>query len=121
MTSKRVLTSAIAVAVVIGWTAAAATAADDSKVKSATRQVETGAKKIGDGQVGTGVEETAKGVGHTVVEGAKYTGEKFKESGQAAKPPAKSAWQHLKDGSVKESANAFGSSVKSFFTRLFSN
>ena len=61
-------------------------AADDSKVKAATQQVETGAKKIGDGQVGTGVEETAKGIGHTVSEGAKYTGEKFKESGKAAEP-----------------------------------
>ena len=45
-------------------------AADDSKVKAATQQVETGAKKIGDGQVGTGVEQTAKGIGHTVAEGA---------------------------------------------------
>ena len=36
-----------------------ASAADDSKVKAATNQVETGAKKIGDGQVGTGVEQTA--------------------------------------------------------------
>jgi hypothetical protein len=91
-------------------------AADDSKVKAATQQVETGAKKIGDGQVGTGVEETAKGIGHTVSEGAKFTGEKFKESGKAAEPQAKSAW-----GSVKDSANSFGHSVKNFFTRLFSN
>ena len=36
-------------------------------------------------------------------------------------------WRHeaeeacLKGGSVKESANAFGSSVKNFFTRLFTN
>ena len=45
--------------------------------------------------VGTGVEETAKGVGHTVSEGAKYTGEKFKESGKAAEPEAKSAWRQL--------------------------
>ena len=65
--------------------------------------------------------DVVAGDGHTVVEGAKFSGEKLKESGQAASPPAKSAWAHLKDGSVKESANAFGSSVKSFFTRLFSN
>jgi hypothetical protein len=89
-------------------------AADDSKVKAATQQVETGAKKIGDGQVGTGVEETAKGIGHTVAEGAKYTGEKFKESGKAAEPQAKSSWT-----SFKESANSFGHSVKNFFTNLF--
>lgn len=89
-------------------------AADDTKVKAATGQVESGAKKLGDGKIGDGVEETAKGIGHTVVEGAKYTGEKLKESGQAAEPQAKSAWENLKD-----SANSFGSSVKSFFTRLF--
>ena len=90
-------------------------AADDTKVKAATRQVEQGAKTIGDGKVGTGVEETAKGVGNTVVEGAKYTGDKLKESAKAAEPEAKSAWT-----SLKASANAFGTSVKSFVTRLFS-
>ncbi|HEV8586219.1 MAG TPA: hypothetical protein VGT02_14735 [Methylomirabilota bacterium] len=119
--SKKLLIVAIALAALIGWMTAAAIAADETKVKGATREVESGAKKIGDGKVGDGVEQTAKGVGHTVVEGAKFTGEKFKESGQAAKPPAKSAWQHLKDGSVKDSANAFGSSVKNFFSNLFSN
>jgi hypothetical protein len=93
-----------------------ATAADDSKVKAATGQVESGAKKIGDGKVGDGVEETAKGIGNTVVEGAKFTGEKFKESGKAAEPEAKSTWQNMKD-----SANSFGATVKNFFTRLFSN
>ena len=96
--------------------AAPALAADDSKVKGATQQVETGAKKIGQGEVGKGVEETAKGVGKTVEEGAKYTGEKFKEAGKSAEPPAKSAWQNVKQG-----ANDFGHSVKNFFTRLFSN
>ena len=89
-------------------------AADDSKVKAATQQVETGAKKIGDGQVGTGVEETAKGIGHTVSEGAKYTGEKLKESGKAAEPQAKSAWESTKDAAV-----SFGYSVKNFFQTLF--
>jgi hypothetical protein len=92
-----------------------ASAADDSKVKAATRQVETGAKKIGDGQVGQGVEDTAKGIGHTVAEGAKYTGEKLKESGKSAEPEARSAWQNVRDGAV-----SFGSSVKTFFSSLFS-
>jgi hypothetical protein len=91
-----------------------AAAADDSKVKRATRQVEQGAKQIGDGQVGDGVKETAKGIGNTVTEGAKFTGEKFKEAGQAAEPPAKSAWESTKDG-----AKSFGRSVKNFFTSLF--
>jgi hypothetical protein len=96
--------------VVPGW------AADDTKVKAATGQVETGAKKIGQGKVGEGVEQTAKGVGNTVVEGAKYSGEKLKEAGKATEPKAKSTWQSVKDG-----ANSFGDSVKTFFSRLFSS
>ena len=110
--------TAIAVMAALALTVAAgpAPAADDSKVKAATNQVESGAKKIGQGKVGDGVEETAKGIGNTVVEGAKFTGAKLKESGKAAEPQAKSTWQNL-----KESANSFGGSVKSFFTRLFSN
>jgi hypothetical protein len=121
MRIHRFLTVTIVSAAVLGWATMPVLAADESKVKGATRQVETGAKKIGDGKLGDGVEETAKGVGNTVVEGAKFTGEKFKESAQVAKPPAKSAWGHLKDGEIKDSANAFGTSVKGFFTRLFSN
>ena len=92
-----------------------AVAADDSKVKSATNQVESGAKKIPDGKVGEGVEETAKGIGKTVSEGAKYSGEKLKEAGQAAKPPAKTAW-----GNARDSAVGFGHAVKSFFATVFS-
>jgi hypothetical protein len=93
-----------------------ARAADDSKVKGATQQVERGAKKVGQGEVGKGVEETAKGIGNTVVEGAKFTGEKFKEAGRAAEPSAKRAGDSVADG-----ARSFGQSVKSFFDRLFSN
>ena len=105
---------ALMTAFALAGTAGLVSAADDSKVKAATGQVETGAKKIGAGQVGEGVEQTAKGVGKTVEEGAKYTGEKFKESGKAAEPKAKSAWGHVKDV-----ATNFGQSVKSFFTTLF--
>jgi hypothetical protein len=93
-----------------------ALAADDSKVKAATGQVESGAKKIPDGKIGAGVEETAKGIGNTVVEGAKYSGEKLKEAGKAAEPPAKTAWGNARDGAV-----AVGHSVKGFFSNLFSN
>ena len=121
MSTKRWLAVTFALTALVASIPASAQAADESKAKAATRQVETGAKKIGDGKVGTGAEEMAKGVGNTVVEGAKFSGEKLKESGQAAKPPAKSAWQHLKEGSVKQSADAFGSSVKNFFSRLFTN
>jgi hypothetical protein len=92
-----------------------ALAADDSKVKAATDQLERGAKKIPDGKIGEGVTETAKGVGNTVSEGAKYSGEKLKEAGKAAEPPAKTAWGNARDGAV-----SFGHSVKGFFTSLFS-
>lgn len=88
-----------------------ARAADDSKVKQGTKQVESGAK-----QVGEGVVDTAKGVGKTVVGGAEVAGEKIKEAGEAAKPAAKSAWDNARDGAV-----SFGHSVKTFFTRLFSD
>ena len=54
--------------------------------------------------------------GSTVVEGAKLTGEKFKESGQAAGPQAKSAWRNARDGAI-----AFRYSVRNFFQRLFTN
>jgi hypothetical protein len=94
--------------------AGSALAADDSKVKSATNQVESGAKKIPDGKIGAGVEETAKGVGNTAVEGAKYSGEKLKEAGKAAEPPAKGAWGNARDGAV-----GVGHTVKTFFTNLF--
>ncbi len=97
------------------FTSGLAVAADDSKVKSATEQVERGAKKISDGEVGEGVSETATGIGKTVSEGAKYSGEKLKEAGKAAAPPAKTAWGNVRDGTV-----AFGDTVKTFFTNLFS-
>ena len=105
---------AIVAALVLGAAPGLGWAADDSKVRSATGQVETGAQKIGGGQVGSGVEQTAKGIGKTVEEGAKYTGEKLKESGQAAEPPARAAGRNVRDGAV-----AFGHSVKNFFSTLF--
>src|SRR5436309_15806950 len=92
--------------------------ADDSKVKAATKEVESGAKKIGAKKVGQGVEETAKGIGKTVVEGAKSTGATLKETGEkagkAVEHTAKSAWEQVRDGTVD-----FGRSVKKFFARLF--
>lgn len=106
----------VLIVAILAWSAIPAIAADDSKVNAATRQVESGARKIGDGKIGEGVEETAKGIGKTVVEGAKFTGEKLKESGKAAEPSAKNTWDNVKDG-----ATSFGHSVKNFFGRLFSN
>ena len=54
-------------------------AADKTKVDQATKQVEQGAKQIGSGSVGPGVKQIAKGIGNTVVEGAKFSGENIKE------------------------------------------
>ena len=111
---KNLAVAGVSVSLVLSSVGAAA-AADDAKVKAATRRVERGGKMIGEGKVGAGLEETAKGVGDTVVEGAKYSGNKLKASGKAAEPAAKSAW-----GNFKESATSFGTTVKRFFTRLFS-
>ncbi|PYN97012.1 MAG: hypothetical protein DMD91_19100 [Candidatus Rokuibacteriota bacterium] len=116
----RRMISVFAMGAIVAW-ALPAGAADESKVKAAAGQVESGAKKIGDGKLGDGVEDTAKGIGKTVVESAKFTGEKFKEAGKAAEPPVKGVWGNLKEGNVKESANQVGATVKNFFGRLFSN
>jgi hypothetical protein len=74
----RLLISILTAAVLAG-SALPARAADDSKVKAATEQVQTGAKKIGDGEVGSGTKQTAKGIGNTIVEGAKFSGQTIGE------------------------------------------
>jgi hypothetical protein len=89
-------------------------AADPTEVNAAASQVERGANQIGQGKVLEGAGETAKGIGNTVVEGAKYTGQKFGDAGQAAAPAARTAWERTKEG-----AGAFGTSVREFFTSLF--
>jgi len=65
--------------VAVALTCGAAGAADRTKVDQATQRVERGARQIGQGNVGTGVKETAKGIGNTVVEGAKFSGRTIKE------------------------------------------
>jgi hypothetical protein len=102
----------LAVSAVVGLGPAAA--ADRSDVDAATRQVERGAQEVGQGKVLEGAGETAKGIGNTIVEGAKYTGEKLGEAGKAAEPAAKTAWDRTKEGAV-----AFGTSVREFFSTLF--
>jgi hypothetical protein len=51
-----------------------AEAADKTKVDRATRQVDQGAKQIGRGEVGPGFKQMFTGIGHTIVEGAKFSG-----------------------------------------------
>ncbi len=64
-------------ALALSWGTAGA--ADKTKVDKATKRVEQGAKQIGRGEVGLGFREMFAGVGHTVVEGAKFSGENVKE------------------------------------------
>jgi hypothetical protein len=102
----------LAISLVVGL--GPAVAADRSDVDGATRQVERGAREMGQGKVLEGAGETAKGIGNTIVEGAKYSGEKLGEAGKAAGPAAKTAWDRTKEGAV-----AFGTSVREFFSTLF--
>jgi hypothetical protein len=64
-------------ALALSWGPAGA--ADKTKVDQATKRVEQGAKQIGRGEVGLGFREMFAGIGHTVVEGAKFSGENIKE------------------------------------------
>jgi hypothetical protein len=54
-------------------------AADKTKVDQATKQVEIGAKQIGQGKVGPGFKELFTGIGHSIVEGAKFSGNTMAE------------------------------------------
>jgi len=57
----------------------AAGAANKTKVDQASRRVEQGAKQIGRGKVGPGFKEMFSGIGHTVFEGAKFSGNTMDE------------------------------------------
>jgi len=63
----------------VSLVAGAAGAADRAKVDEQTRRVEQGAKQIGQGEVGAGLKEMFSGVGHTVAEGAKFSGKAMGE------------------------------------------
>jgi hypothetical protein len=49
-------------------------AADKTKVDQATKQVEQGARQIGQGELGTGFKDMFIGIGMTIFEGAKFSG-----------------------------------------------
>ena len=72
--SSRRLWIPIACLVVLALSSGAASAANKTKVDQATRRVEQGAKQIGQGKVGPGFKEMFTGIGHTIVEGAKFSG-----------------------------------------------
>jgi hypothetical protein len=67
------------VAVALALSCTTAEAADKTRVDRATQRVEWGAKAIGRGDVGPGFKEFFVGIGHTVVEGAKFSGQNIKE------------------------------------------
>jgi hypothetical protein len=72
--------------VALALSCGSAGAADKARVDQATKQVERGAKQIGHGQVGPGFKEMFTGIGHTIVEGAKFSGENIKEVFTAQRP-----------------------------------
>ena len=63
----------------VSLVAGAAGAADKGKVDEQTRRVARGAKQIGQGEVGSGFKEMFSGVGHTVYEGARFSGKTMGE------------------------------------------
>jgi hypothetical protein len=80
MTPRRLRVSIALACLAVGTlSVATAGAADKTKVDQATRRVEAGAKQVGQGDVGLGFREMFTGIGHTIVEGAKFTGEHLKE------------------------------------------
>ena len=75
----RWVTIAPALVAALVLSAGMAGAADKRKVDQATKQVEQGAKQVGQGNVGPGFRQFFIGIGHTIVEGAKFSGENLKE------------------------------------------
>ena len=76
---RRLLLVVPAFLAVASLSGGAVDAADKTKVDQATRRVEQGARQIGRGYVGSGFKEMFAGIGHTIVEGAKFSGENIKE------------------------------------------
>jgi len=74
---------------VVALSCGAAGAADKTKVDEATHQVAQGARQIGQGELGPGFKQFFVGIGYTIYEGAKFTGENIKEFFQ--KQPASSS------------------------------
>ena len=65
---------------VVGLGAGTAVAADKTKVDEATKQVQQGAKQIGQSAAGSGFKDLFKGIGNTIVEGAKFSGNTIAEA-----------------------------------------
>ena len=72
--SSRGLWISVACLAAAALVAGTAGAASKTKVDQATRQVDQGARQVGQGKVGPGFKEMFTGIGHTIVEGAKFSG-----------------------------------------------
>lgn len=70
----RWLTVTPGIVLIVALACGTAVAADRTKVDGATRRVEQGAKQIGQGDIGAGFKEMFIGIGYTIVEGAKFSG-----------------------------------------------
>ena len=70
----RWVTMSAACLVVVALSVGMAGAADKTKVDEATKRVEEGARQIWQGDLGPGFKEMFAGIGHTIVEGAKFSG-----------------------------------------------
>jgi hypothetical protein len=64
--------------------------------------------------IGDGIEQTTKGIGNTVVAGAKVVGVKLGAAGKAAEPTARHAWARVVQG-----ASDVGRSMSGSFDRPF--
>jgi hypothetical protein len=70
----RWVTISVACLVIVALSCGMAGAADKTKVDEATKRVEEGARQIWQGDLGPGFKEMFAGIGHTIVEGAKFSG-----------------------------------------------
>src|SRR5213594_3092132 len=87
-----------------------ASAADKTKVDHATKRVERSAKQIGQGQVGLGFREMFAGIGHTLVEGTKFSGENVMVTRAARYLAARTDDREWSSTTVRRHGSAPGSS-----------
>src|SRR5207249_36592 len=80
------------------------------EVDQATKRVERSAKQIGQGQVGLGFREMFAGIGHTLVEGAKFSGENVMVTRAARYLAARTDDREWSSTTVRRHGSAPGSS-----------
>jgi len=78
----------------------AAWAESPDGLDAATGQVKAGASMVGAGQIWDGTGEVTKGVGSTIVEGAKATGRQLSRAGEIAGYGIRTGWNTSFDAVV---------------------